>query len=57
MQSETLEELDKEKEGEDLRKIEAALFLSGRFLKMSELVTLTDVNPIIIQEKIDEQRF
>ena len=45
-----VEELDSEIETENLRKIEAALFLSGRFMTIQELITLTDVNPILLKK-------
>jgi segregation and condensation protein B len=48
--SETLNELDENKEIENLKKVEAALFISARFLNLQELVMLTDVNPLMIKE-------
>ena len=50
---ETAEELDnvfnaKEKESEE--KIEAALFISGKFLTLQDLIMLTDINPIMLKE-------
>ena len=50
--SKTIEEIDTEKEKENLRKIEAVLFISGRFLNIQEIVTYSDLNPIIIREII-----
>lgn len=50
--SKTLEEVDESREKEDLRKIEAIFFVSGRYLKMQELVALSDLNPIIIESLI-----
>jgi len=47
---ESIEEIDEEKERENKRKVEAALFISGRFLSLKELVTLTDVNPILLRK-------
>jgi segregation and condensation protein B len=47
-----IEELDSEIELENSRKIEAALFLSGRFMTLQELITLTDVNPILLKKII-----
>ena len=49
----TAEELDNafennEKDSEE--KVEAALFIAGRFLNLQELVMLTDVNPIMLKE-------
>ncbi|MBT3405401.1 SMC-Scp complex subunit ScpB [archaeon] len=52
--AETLEEIDESAEKEDLRKLEAVLFISGRWLSMAELVSLTDLNPIIIRELIEK---
>jgi segregation and condensation protein B len=52
--SKTIEEIDETKEKEDMKKIEAVLFISGRFLSMQELISLTDLNPIIIQELIEK---
>lgn len=39
---------------EDLNKIEAIFFISGRFLSMQELISLSDINPIMIKELIKE---
>jgi segregation and condensation protein B len=49
----TAEELDntfenKEKESEE--KVEASLFIAGRFLTLQELIILTDINPIMLKE-------
>ncbi len=52
--SKTIEEMDKEKEQGDMKKLEAIFFVSGRFLTMQELVSLTDLNPVIIQELIEK---
>jgi len=52
--SETVRELDENKEIENLKKIEAALFLSARFLSLQELVMLTDVNPLMLKELIEK---
>jgi segregation and condensation protein B len=46
----SVEELDSEIEAGNVRKIEAALFLSGRAMTIAELITLTDVNPIILKK-------
>jgi segregation and condensation protein B len=43
-----------ESEKEDLKKLEAVFFISGRFLGMQELVSLSDLNPILIKELIQE---
>src|SRR4030042_705255 len=52
--SKTLEEIDEAREKEDMKKLEAVFFVSGRFLNMGELVSLTDLNPIILQELIEK---
>ncbi len=52
--SETVKELDETKEIENMKKIEAALFLSARFLNLQELVLLTDVNPLMLKELMEK---
>lgn len=47
-----VEELDSEIETHNMRKIEAALFLSGRFMNLQELIALTDVNPILLKKML-----
>jgi len=54
MSSETIGELDDNKELENIKKIEAALFLSARFLSLKELVLLTDINPLMLKEFIEK---
>ncbi|MFH1290967.1 MAG: SMC-Scp complex subunit ScpB, partial [archaeon] len=39
---------DNEKETEE--KVEAALFISGKFLNIQDLIVLTDINPIMLKE-------
>lgn len=46
----TIEELDSTKELENAKKIEAALFIAGRFLSIQELIALTDINPILLKK-------
>jgi len=48
--SQSQEELDKQIEVKNLKKIEAALFISARYLSVKELVELTDINPLVIKE-------
>ena len=48
----TVDEIDSTKERENLKTLEAIFFVSGRFLSMQELVSLSDLNPIIIQNLI-----
>ncbi len=52
--SESIDDLDSEKEKDLSRKVEATLFISGRFLKLKELVSLTDVNPILLRKILDD---
>jgi len=52
--SKTINEIDEIKERENIKKIEAVLFISGRFLPMTELIALTDLNPLIIKELIEK---
>jgi segregation and condensation protein B len=52
--SKTAGEIDDAKELENLKKIEAIFFVSGRYLNMQELISLSDFNPIIIRELIDK---
>ncbi len=51
--SETLNEIEEAKQKENLKKLEAIFFVSGKFLTMQELISLTDLNPIILQDLID----
>jgi len=37
-------------EQDAIKKVEASLFVAGRFLNMQELIMLTDLNPIMIRE-------
>ncbi len=52
--SETIQEIEESKEKEDMKKLEAVLFVSGKYLSMSELVALSDLNPIIISNLIEK---
>lgn len=54
MSSKTLEELEEGSEKNNLKVLESVFFVSGRFLSMTELVSLTDLNPIIIRELINQ---
>jgi len=58
MKSDTLNEVDEARQKQDMKILEAIFFVSGRFLTMSELVALSDLNPVIIPgliEKIQEK--
>jgi len=52
--SKTIEEVDEAKEIEDMKKLEAVFFVSGRFLNMQELISLSDLNPILIKDLIEK---
>lgn len=52
--SETAEEIDESTEKECMKKLEAIFFVTARFLTMSELISLSDLNPIIIRETIEK---
>ncbi len=52
--SRTLDEIDKEKEKEDLKKLEAVFFITGKFLNMQQLISFSDLNPIVIEELIEK---
>lgn len=50
----TLDEIDISQELENTKKVEAALFIAGRFLTIQELITLTDVNPILLKKILSD---
>ncbi len=52
--SKTLDEIEESKQREDLKVLEAVFFVSGRFLSMQDLISLTDLNPIVIRELINK---
>jgi chromosome segregation and condensation protein ScpB len=52
--SDTVKEIDEAREKEDLKKLEAVFFVSARFLNMQELISYTDLNPIILRELIEK---
>ncbi len=49
--SKTIEEL--EDQSGNLKKIEASLFIAGRYLSLKDLITLTDINPILLKELLE----
>jgi len=51
--SKTIKEIDETRENEDLKILEAVFFISGRFLNMQELISLSDLNPILIRDLIE----
>lgn len=54
--SKTIDEIDSAREREDLKVLEAVFFVSGRFLNMQDLISLSDLNPVIIRDLIDKLR-
>ncbi len=52
--SKTIKEFEKLDNLEDIKKLEAALFLSARFLSLPELVMFTDINPLRIEELLEK---
>ncbi|MEA3329514.1 MAG: SMC-Scp complex subunit ScpB [Nanoarchaeota archaeon] len=50
----TVDEIDSAQDNENLKKVEAALFVAGRFLSTQELVALTDLNPILLNQTLDK---
>jgi segregation and condensation protein B len=51
---ETIEEIDSSRELNNLKRVEAALFVSGKFLSVQELVSLTDLNPILLSQTLSQ---
>ena len=47
-------EIDEGAKEENLKQIEAIFFVSGRFLTMPELVSLSELNPVLIKDLIEE---
>lgn len=52
----TIGEIDNAKELANLKTLEAVFFVSGRFLSMQDLISLSDLNPIIIRDLIEKLR-
>jgi segregation and condensation protein B len=52
--SKSAEEIDDATEKENVRKVEAALFLSGKYMTLQELIALTDVNPILLRKILED---
>ena len=51
---ETQIEIDDRRELDNFMKVEAALFVAGKFLSEQELVALTDINPILLNKALGE---
>ena len=54
LSNESIEEIDDAKDMENLRKVEATLFIAGKFLSLKELVALTDINPIFLRKTLQD---
>ncbi|MBI3333899.1 SMC-Scp complex subunit ScpB [Candidatus Pacearchaeota archaeon] len=54
MRREGIDELDEELETESKRKVEAALFIAGKYMSVHELVALTDVNPLLLKKILED---
>lgn len=52
--SESQKEVDEAEESKNLKKVEAALFISARYLAVQELVELTDINPLMLRELLEK---
>jgi segregation and condensation protein B len=52
--SKSQEEIDFSEEKKSLKRVEAALFLSARYLSVQELVELTDINPLLLRELLEK---
>lgn len=54
--SESQKQVDDAEELKSIKKVEAALFISARYLSVNELVELTDINPLLLRELLDKLR-
>jgi segregation and condensation protein B len=50
----SIETLDSETKEENAKRVEAALFIAGKFVTLQELITLTDVNPILLKKILSD---
>ncbi|PIN91717.1 hypothetical protein COU61_01960 [Candidatus Pacearchaeota archaeon CG10_big_fil_rev_8_21_14_0_10_35_13] len=50
----SIDEIDTNKERESLRRIEAALFVAGKWMSIQEMITLTDLNPILLKQYLEK---
>ncbi len=53
LSKESIEEIDSAIDAENTRKVEAALFIAGKFMSLPELVALTNVNPILLRRILE----
>jgi segregation and condensation protein B len=54
--SQSQEQIDLSEERKNMKKIEAAMFISARYLSVQELVELTDINPLLLKELLEKLR-
>lgn len=47
-------EVEEAREISNLKKVEAALFIAGKWLTMQEMIMLTDINPILLRQLLDK---
>ncbi len=52
--SKTIKEIDESNEKENMKTLEAVFFVSGRFLNIQELISLSDLNPLILKDLIEK---
>lgn len=52
--SETIKEIDEAQEKQDIKTLEAVLFVSGKFLTEQEIVSLTDLSLITLGELLEK---
>ena len=50
----TLDEMDWSKEKENIKLVEAIFFVSGHFLSMQDLISLSNLNSLVIKEAIEK---
>lgn len=50
----TLNEIDWSKEEENMKLIEAIFFISGRFLSMHDLISISNLNSLVVKESIEK---
>ena len=55
--SKTEEEIDSEKERDGMKIIEAIFFVSGRFLSMQDLISLSGLSSILISDSIKKLKY
>ena len=52
--SKTIDEIESSKEKQNLKILEAVFFISGRFLNMQELISLSDLSPLVLKDLIEK---